>query len=197
MMATGSSTIWESWSQESASGCSELSMTLWATIDEFFYNDIAGIKGPDFFRQGDFTQAGFKQIVIAPYLPHDMKKVFGSFRTVYGTISSGWEKMDDETVFHISIPANTAATVMLPAASGGTLKESDMVVWQDGMSLIGRNDGVAGRNDAAADEDDAIADNRIGMHDDIRTGIFACGFKENRLEIRIGSGDYCFHLTEV
>ena len=164
MIASGSTTIWESWSKESNSGCSELSMTLWTTIDEFFYNDILGIKGPDFFKQENFVTPGFKDIVIAPYLPHDMNKAEGSFQTVYGNISSAWEKQKDGTFFKISIPANTQATIKLPANLDSTVKEDDTVIWSKGKSVCNLD------------------------------GISSCLLVENYIVIKIGSGCYCFSI---
>lgn len=165
MMANGSTTIWESWSQISNSGCSELSMTLWTTIDEFFYNELLGIKGPDFFKQGSFIKPGFKEVVIAPYLPGGMQYARGSFKTVYGTIVSGWEKLKDETVFKFSIPANTTATLKLPAKECCTVTESDTVIWVNGEPVSSQR------------------------------GIKKVEFSEGSLVLSIGSGDYCFKVS--
>jgi len=165
MIANGSSTIWESWSQISNSGCLELSMTLWTTIDEFFYNELLGIKGPDYFKQGSFAKLGFKEIVIAPYLPAGMQYARGSFKTVYGTIASGWEKRKDETVFNISVPANTSATVFLPISAAGTVTEGNTVIWSDGKP----------------------GGNQNGITKTVLAG--------GKLRCTAGSGDYCFIVS--
>lgn len=39
----------------------------------------------------------------------------GSYESVYGTIESGWHVDGNELVFRFVIPANTTATVTLPA----------------------------------------------------------------------------------
>jgi alpha-L-rhamnosidase len=40
-----------------------------------------------------------------------------SFESVYGTVSSGWERKDGKIIIKVRIPANTTATIILPAAS--------------------------------------------------------------------------------
>ena len=69
-------------------------MIMWATIDEFFYNDLAGIKGPDYYGPGYMTP-GFRRIRIEPHLPGDLKHAAASVKTVRGMVSSRWKRTDD------------------------------------------------------------------------------------------------------
>lgn len=128
MIANGATTIWESWSTVNTAGC-ELSMSMWATVDEFFYNEILGIKGPSFYGLDDGMTAAFKHITIAPFIPDDMESASGSIKSVYGRIGSSWYKKDGKTVFEISLPGNTTGTVVLPMMKDNVVYESDTIVW--------------------------------------------------------------------
>ncbi len=164
MIDHGSTTIWESWSTDNRVGC-ELSMTMYTTVDEFFFNELAGIKGPGYFGDSLFDKPGFASAVIAPYLPDDMRYARANIRTVYGRLASGWEKKDGKICFDISLPGNTDAVVRLPVGSRGTVQESDSVLWKDSAFT------------SAAD------------------GIAEVSFADGTLTMKLGSGDYHFEVT--
>ena len=85
MVEQGATTIWESWSLESTVGSAE-SMIMWASIDEYFYNDVAGIKGPGYHGPETMTP-GFRRIHIEPHPPRDLERAGASIKTVRGQIS--------------------------------------------------------------------------------------------------------------
>ena len=93
MVKEGATTIWESWSLKATVGDSE-SMIMWATIDEFFYNDLAGIKGPDYYGP-DIMSPGFKDIIIEPYPLGDLDQAAGNIKTGRGLLSSSWKREED------------------------------------------------------------------------------------------------------
>ena len=163
MIDHGATTIWESWSTDNHVGC-ELSMTMYTTVDEFFYNELAGIKGPGYFGPSLFDKPGFASAVIAPYVPNDMRYARADIRTVYGRLASGWERKDDRTCFDISLPGNTDAVVRLPLGGAKTVRESGTVLWKDGAFTTG----VEG-----------ISETKIA---------------EGTLTMKLGSGDYHFEV---
>jgi len=143
MVEQGATTIWESWSLVSTVGSSE-SMIMWATIDEFFYNDLAGIKGPDYHGPGYMTP-GFREIHIEPHVLGDLEYASASIKTVRGTASSSWQSTADAITLEVSIPVNSQARVSVPkmGLKDVTIVESGRLVWQDGEFVKGVS-GIAG-----------------------------------------------------
>ncbi|MVT10662.1 family 78 glycoside hydrolase catalytic domain [Chitinophaga tropicalis] len=88
-------------------------------INEWFFNDLAGIG---FDEEGN--GAGFRKSVIKPVPVGDLSWVRGSYETVSGLISSEWKRKNDVFTLHVTIPANTTATVYIPAAREKGVRES-------------------------------------------------------------------------
>jgi alpha-L-rhamnosidase len=109
----GRTTITESW----AGGGSQNHVVLGSAIDPWFYTVLAGINT-------DERSPGFKQFTIKPYIPeHDLEWVKASVETVHGTIKSAWQKKGQGLTLEFTVPANTKATIHIPAASGATITE--------------------------------------------------------------------------
>jgi alpha-L-rhamnosidase len=143
MVSEGATTIWESWSLIAGCGNAE-SMIMWATIDEFFYNDLAGIAGPDFYGPGQMTP-GFKEICIRPYVPDALENAGASITTVRGRVASKWKKTKQGIELEVSIPVNSTAKVGVPKIGLADVKveESGRNVWENGCYMCGV-DGISG-----------------------------------------------------
>lgn len=163
MIDNGATSIWESWSDDNEAGC-ELSMTMYTTVDEFFFNELAGIKGLGYFGDSLFDKPGFKTAVIAPFVPEDMEYAKADIRTVYGRLASGWTKKDGKTYFDISLPGNTDGILQLPYEGSNTVMEDGNIIWEDGKFVIGAD------------------------------GIKDAYMKDGKITFTIGSGDYCFEV---
>jgi alpha-L-rhamnosidase len=165
MVSEGATTIWESWSLEAGCGNAE-SMIMWATIDEFLYNDLAGIKGPDYYGTDPMTP-GFGEIAICPLVPDGLDHTRASMRTVRGSVSSAWQRTDDGLTLEVSIPANATASVTVPTLGLKNVKitESGNEVWNGGEPVAG-TEGVSG-----------------------------AGESTNGVTFAIGSGTYRFEVT--
>jgi len=85
-------------------------------IGEWFFRNLAGI-------QPDPDGPGFRKIIIKPDIVGDLSWVKAHHDSPYGTIASEWQRDDEILVLNISIPANTTATVYLPAADGAEVTE--------------------------------------------------------------------------
>ena len=151
MVSEGATTIWESWSLIAGCGNAE-SMIMWATIDEFFYNDLAGIKGPDYYGPEHITP-GFANVRIAPFVPDDLNHAGATIKTVRGEIASKWAKTDGGLALEVSVPANSRAAVSVPklGLANVAIDEGGADVWKDGAYVAG----VAGV-ESAADAGDAV-----------------------------------------
>jgi len=109
----GRTTITEAWT----GGGSQNHLALGAAIDPWFYNVLAGINPEE-------NAPGFKQFTIRPYIPdHDLEWVKASVHTLHGYISSAWQKKPGGLNLEINIPANTTATVFIPAGPGASITE--------------------------------------------------------------------------
>jgi alpha-L-rhamnosidase len=112
----GATTIWERWdSQKPDSTFQDPGMTsfnhyAYGAVGDWLYRDVAGLNT-------DEQETGYKKIIIKPYIGGNLSFVKTSYQSVYGKIASGWKVDDAATTYNIEIPANTSATVYLPAAT--------------------------------------------------------------------------------
>ena len=63
----------------------------------------------------------------------------GSYESINGTIASAWERTEGGLTLEVTVPANTTATVFIPAAEGATVTEGDNPVqgrWEDGYRVV-------------------------------------------------------------
>ncbi|MBT3272008.1 MAG: hypothetical protein HN368_02545, partial [Spirochaetales bacterium] len=133
MIASGASTIWESWSGPIGQVGDADSMSMFATIDKFFHNDLAGIKGPGYYRQ-DEIEPGFTKLEIAPFIPDGLTWVYDRMKTANGTVISRWEKSGEGLVMLIQVPPGSEAVLKAPVAPSSdlTIVEGPQVIWQNG-----------------------------------------------------------------
>ena len=106
-------------------------------IMEWFYSDLAGIKaaadGP-----------GFRKIIIRPSPVGDLKWARGSLETVRGRIESEWRIEGGKFRLTVTIPANTSATIDLPAAAIGSVREGGRPAeTSESVKLLVKDDGRA------------------------------------------------------
>lgn len=106
-------------------------------IQEWFYHDLAGIQNaPD--------SAGFKHIVIAPQPCGDVTWINASYHSIRGTIVSNWKRENGKFILHVEIPANTTATVFIPAKStNGILENGKPIPQNDGVKILREENGRA------------------------------------------------------
>jgi alpha-L-rhamnosidase len=87
-------------------------------IVEWFYKDLVGIDS-------DPAGPGFKKIIIRPTPVGDLEWAEATYKSVHGPIFVRWDR-DNKDHFKLftTIPANTTATVFLPAAADSEVLES-------------------------------------------------------------------------
>ena len=150
MVSQGATAIWEAWGgvQDGFIGYNsgEDSMPMFATINEFFYRDLAGIQGPSYFGPR-LMAPGFREIEIKPHVVGDLEHASANIKTVRGTVSSGWRIADRIFTLEVSIPVNSMArvSVPLPGPANVTIRESGRVVWEGGAYVPGA-DAITGAN---------------------------------------------------
>ncbi|MDR6567437.1 family 78 glycoside hydrolase catalytic domain [Chitinophaga ginsengisegetis] len=77
---------------------------------EWFYSGLAGIRPAP-------GSIAFRDIVIRPEPVGDVTAAKASYLSPYGEIVSDWKKEDNTFTLRVRIPANTHATIYLPAES--------------------------------------------------------------------------------
>ena len=112
MLKHGATTTWEHWSGERSHihNC-------YNSIGMWFYQGLAGIRP-------DPMSPGFKHFVIHPAVVGDLTWVKASYRSVHGMIVSQWKRSGGQLEMTVSVPANTTATVYVPATDVARVTES-------------------------------------------------------------------------
>ena len=112
MVSQGASSMWESWD-----GYSSRNHTPFCLISAYFFRHLAGI-------QPDYDVPGFKHVIINPSVVGDLEYVKAHHDALTGRIKCSWKRENKKLVLEVSIPANTTATIYVPAKSGSAVMES-------------------------------------------------------------------------
>jgi alpha-L-rhamnosidase len=116
----GATTIWERWDGEKTDstfedpGMNSFNHYAYGAIGDWMYRVSAGIEtmGP-----------GYKHIVIQPHPTKKLTYAKATFESSYGKIASGWERKEGKMTVRVIIPANTTASIILPAVSADNVTE--------------------------------------------------------------------------
>ncbi|MBN1559609.1 family 78 glycoside hydrolase catalytic domain [candidate division KSB1 bacterium] len=122
----GATTLWEEWD-----GRGSHSHPMYGSVIRWFFKALAGI-------QPDPAHPGFKHIILKPTPCGDLTFVKALFHSPYGRIRSDWE-IKDQFIWDIEIPANTTATVYVPAMDRAQVTFSIT----EGVRFIRQEDGRA------------------------------------------------------
>jgi alpha-L-rhamnosidase len=139
MVGKGATTIWELWNGDTADPAmnSGNHVMLVGDLGIWLYESLAGIKS-------DTEQPGFKHIIMRPEPVGDLRFVKASHRSPYGLIASEWEKQAGVFRWKVTIPANTTATVYVPASSPDSVTENGKAAAQArGVKLVKMENGRA------------------------------------------------------
>jgi len=120
MASKGATTIWELWNGDTANPAmnSGNHLMLVGDLITWLYENLAGIRP-------DPAQPAFKHIVMRPTPAGDLRFVKASHKSLYGEIASDWKRDGNRLAWNVTLPANTTATVYVPAADAASVKESD------------------------------------------------------------------------
>ncbi len=120
MLAQGATTFWEQWN-----GYYSQIHSCFTSPGGWFYQGLAGIRP-------DETGPGFKKILIKPAVVGDLTWVQAHYDSIHGRIVSRWQREGDPSTglkagtlsLDITIPANTTATVFVPAKEAAGVTEA-------------------------------------------------------------------------
>jgi alpha-L-rhamnosidase len=71
----------------------------------------------------DELQPGFKHIIMKPHPVGDLEWVSAAHRSPHGLIKSEWRREGGQFDWRIEVPANTTATVHVPAKGASSVTE--------------------------------------------------------------------------
>jgi alpha-L-rhamnosidase len=92
----------------------------------------------------DPEQPGYKHIIMRPQPGGDQTSATAELRSLYGSIRSAWTLENGTFAWHISIPANTTATVSVPVGESTHVREGDGAAEEaPGVRFLRREGSVA------------------------------------------------------
>jgi len=112
----GATTIWERWDGQKPDGTfqdvgmNSFNHYAYGAIGEWLYRHVAGMDI-------DPEVPGYKHILLAPHPGGGLTNADAEFTSLYGKVKSAWKMVGNEFVYEVTVPANTTATVTLPAAN--------------------------------------------------------------------------------
>ncbi|HTJ01047.1 MAG TPA: family 78 glycoside hydrolase catalytic domain, partial [Dongiaceae bacterium] len=117
----GATTIWERWDGWTPEkgfqdpGMNSFNHYSLGSCGEYLFEGVAGIQP---------ASPGFKTIRIAPDIGQGLVWAQAQFDSIQGRIASAWQVVGDRLNLDVTIPANTTATVWVPAPSVSDITES-------------------------------------------------------------------------
>jgi len=127
----GATSIWErwdGWTPEKGfekSGMNSFSHYSFGAVYQWMVENLGGIRN---------DTPAYKTITIAPAIDEKLTSARTVYAGIRGKIISEWKKDGGNLLVNITVPANTTATVSLPAKSAGSITE--------GGQPLGKADGV-------------------------------------------------------
>ncbi len=137
----GATTIWERWDGIKPDGSFQVpSMNSYnhysyGAIGDWMYRTMVGI---DTYEDGP----GYKHIKIQPHIGGGFTNASASLQTYYGKLSSGWKLANGKVSMDVEIPANTTATVFIPAKNKEAILENGVAIANSAdFKIIGSGNG--------------------------------------------------------
>jgi alpha-L-rhamnosidase len=152
-VVNGATSVWERWDSftrehgfEGQSGTQNASMNSFShyafgAVCEWAFQSLAGI---------DTDGPGFQKIILRPGPPAPGSNpdqppidwVRAEYHSIHGPIISAWKRGPNDFEYRVSIPANTTATLYLPADDSATIREGGRPLAQaEGVRVLRREAG--------------------------------------------------------
>jgi alpha-L-rhamnosidase len=136
----GATSIWERWDGWTPDrgfqdpGMNSFAHYAFGAVYQWMVENIGGITsdGP-----------GFRTIRISPRPGTVLTSARVSYRSVHGLIRSEWKKEGERFTLAVQVPANTKATVSMPARKGSVLESGELCMDREDVRYLGHQE--AGR----------------------------------------------------
>ncbi|MFT3870715.1 MAG: family 78 glycoside hydrolase catalytic domain [Nibricoccus sp.] len=129
----GATALTESWN--ASLGASHNHFML-GQITEWFYKYLVGIDS-------DPAGPGFSKIIVKPTPVGDLTWAEATYHSIRGPIAVRWERTKEKFTLKVTIPANTTATIFVPARDGSPVFESGSKNPTPSVKLLRREANVA------------------------------------------------------
>ena len=122
---SGATTIWERWDGQKPDGTfqttnmNSFNHYAYGAIGDWLYREAAGLQD---------GAPGYNKLVIKPHPGGGFTHMEAMLMTPYGKAVSGWKIENGQFFMNVVIPANTTATVYIPATSAGQIMEDGKVL---------------------------------------------------------------------
>lgn len=126
-LARGATSLTEAWDANPRSSQNHFML---GQINEWFFGDLAGIRQ-------DPAAPGFKHVLIRPAIVGDLTHAKATYQSVRGPITSVWTRAGSRVTLTVTLPANTTATVHVPATDALAVTESGRPTAEaEGVKLV-------------------------------------------------------------
>ncbi len=139
----GATTIWERWDgYVEGRGFQDPNMNSFAhyaygSVGEWMFRTIIGLNP-------DAAEPGYKHFTLRPRPGGGLTWARGAYRSLHGRIACAWRVDAGRLTIDVTIPANTTATVYVPAADAEQVQESGRPAsTADGVRFLRADDGAA------------------------------------------------------
>ncbi len=139
----GATTIWErwdGWTEEHGfqdPGMNSFNHYSLGSVGQWLFQYVAGIER-------DSERPGFQQSIIHPYPGSELTYAKAEYASMHGLLKTHWQRDTHRFTLHITLPANTTATVYLPTDTGTQIQESGKRVEEaEGVSSVREENGYA------------------------------------------------------
>ena len=114
MPKAGANTVWEAWEGPNSTGGGIGSLNHYSkgAVVEWLFGEMCGVRVD-----------GENRFVIAPKPGGSFTFAKAEYRSVYGTVKSGWTKTETGYRYEIEIPANCTARILLPDGTAETVSK--------------------------------------------------------------------------
>jgi alpha-L-rhamnosidase len=122
MIDNGATTVWERWDGYvkgrgfQDAGMNSFNHWAFGAVGEWIWRNLAGLNPDD-------SQPGWSRFTIAPRPLGGVTWANSCYTSIRGPIVTRWKLESDKFILHVSIPANTTATVVLPSAAAEEVRE--------------------------------------------------------------------------
>ena len=123
----GATTIWERWdgikpdSTFQTAGMNSFNHYAYGAIGDWMYRVVAGLDTEE-------DKPGYKKIIIKPHTGGKLTHAAATLNTYYGKLHSGWKLENEKLILEVEIPANTTATVYIPATNAAAITENGLAL---------------------------------------------------------------------
>ncbi len=141
----GATTIWERWDgwvagRKERDGFQDPGMNSFnhyaiGAVGEWMVRTILGINP-------DESQPSYRHVILRPLPGGGLSYARGHYDSIRGRIAVDWRIDGDRLLVELSVPANTTATLMLPASGPEAVKEGGKPIAAKGQTLDGAAEGV-------------------------------------------------------